>query len=988
MPENNGRKVFLVLALLIGAALLILLPDRPFRMGLDLEGGTRIVYSVDFQKALDEGKISPQQFQNKGALMSETIGLVRERIDPDGVLEPRIYPEGEERFVVEIPGIANLAEVKADLPLASGLRAGERSAMKVAVVREGDDQQLLNFPAGGGVIRIGDQEQIRYENRVGDEFIGLRRGVGGTTEVDHAANETVHLVSNDPIKSRIENPGSLKFYIAAQSQDWPLETDETTEKTKVDNWIQANPGAEISVFNRLATAEGGPPVGIAWFPMRETEFDRVSGRTLQDRLVALAIPKEEWNFTGTDLEYAGPAWDEFNLPAIMLQLKSSKSPVFSDFTGAHVNQLMAIVISDEIASLANIRERLGSSFRITGQFTQQEVDSTVQVLRSGSLTYDVQFEEEERVGPTLGEQYIRQGSISVLLAFVVVLCFIVVYYRKLGVFAAISLLCNLLLLMGAMAFMQATLTLPGVAGIILTVGMAVDANILIYERIREEQMKGTRVLQATKGGFQAALSTIIDANLTTLITAIILGYVGTGPVRGFATTLSVGILTSMFSALVITRLLVDSSLTKKSEHFKMLQLVGKTAVPFMRKAKTAMVCSVVAITVGLVLLSQVPSEKLFSIDFLGGSSLVIRTEAPQQTDTVRELVGKIEGAVGQHSEVSPLIDSGDSDTGYRQFRITYKNVEGAAESGGESTTEGLVKESLAEILQHGPVVVDVADGSASGRLYFETPHPVADLTSIVDGVSGLSESAITEDAGEYAIYEFSAKVEPGNRASSSLITSIGQAFEGQDDSSGTALVLAQPVPEISSVGAQIVGELRDNAILAIFFSLFAVVLYIRMRFAEYSYGIAAVVALVHDVLITLGVLAVAIQFNLVAAELSLPMVAAFLTIIGYSLNDTIVVFDRIRENRPRMKGDLSDILDTSINQTLARTLLTSITTLIAVVILFSFNYGSGSLLEGFAFALTIGVLVGTYSSVFIASPALLYFEKRSAKKAAAQGSTD
>ncbi|MCA8979504.1 MAG: protein translocase subunit SecD, partial [Planctomycetes bacterium] len=961
MPENNGRKVFLVLALLIGAALLILLPDRPFRMGLDLEGGTRIVYSVDFQKALDEGKINAQQFQNKGALMAETIGLVRERIDPDGVLEPRIYPEGEERFVVEIPGIANLAEVKADLPLSIELRKGERQ-LRVSVERPGDDQQLLNFPAGGGVIRVGDSEQIRYDSRIGTDFEGLRRGVGGTVDSDHIAGETVHLVSNDPIKSRIENPGSLKFYIRAQLKDWPVGTDETTAKSNVDKWIEANPGAGISVYNRLSPEEGGPPVGIAWFPMRETELDRVSGRTLQDRLVPLAIPKEEWNFTGTDLEYVGPTWDDFNLPAIMLQLKSSKSPVFSDFTGEHVNQLMAIVISDEIASLANIQERLGSSFRITGQFTQQEVDSTVQVLRSGSLTYDVKFEEEERVGPTLGEQYIKQGAISVVLAFSVVLVFMLFYYRKLGVFAAISLLANLLLLMGAMAFMQATLTLPGVAGIILTVGMAVDANILIYERIREEQLKGSKVIQATKSGFQAALSTIVDANLTTLITAIILGYVGTGPVRGFATTLSVGILTSMFSALVITRLLVDMSLNKSSQHFGMLQLIGRTEVAFMKKARIAMPVSGLVIVVGLGLLSQVPSEKLFSIDFLGGSSLVIRTEKPQQTDAVRELVNQIEGAVGEHSEVSPLIDSGDSANGYKQFRITYKNVEGASESGGESTTEGLVKEKLASILQHGPVVVEVSGSTASGRLYFEYAHPVADITAIVEGVSGLSETSITEVPGEFGLYDFTAKVEPGNRPSS-LITGIGQAFEGQSDSQGDALVLAQPVPEISSVGAQIVGELRDNAILAIVFSLFAVVLYIRMRFAEYSYGIAAVVALVHDVLITLGVLAVAIDLHMVAAELSLPMVAAFLTIIGYSLNDTIVVFDRIRENRPRMKGTFEEILNTSINQTLSRTLLTSATTLMAVVILFAFNYGSGSLLEGFAFALTIGVVVGTYSSI-------------------------
>ena len=983
MPQNNGRKVLFVLALLIGAALLILLPDRPFRLGLDLEGGTRIVYSVDFDKAAEEGKITADQLANKPALMAETIGLVRERIDPDGVLEPRIYPEGEERFVVEIPGIANLAEVQADLPLAAEVRDFDRS-MRVQLVQEGDDKQLLNFPSGGGVIRIG-KEQLRYDRRVGEEFLDLRRGVGGTKAADHVVGEFVHLVSNDPIKSRIENPGSLKFYIAAKSQDWPQGTDEITEQTKVKAWVDANPGADITVFNRLSPEEGGPPVGIAWFPTRETEAHRVQGIGLAARLVALGIPKEEWNFTGTDLDYVGPTFDEFNLPAISLALKSAKSPAFSDFTGSNVNQLMAIVISDEIASLANINERLTSQFRITGQFTQEEVNSTVQVLRSGSLTYDVHFEEEERVGPTLGEKYIRQGSISIVLAFAVVLAFMIIYYRKLGILAAISLVANLLLLMGAMAFMQATLTLPGVAGIILTVGMAVDANILIYERIREEQDKGAKVQLATKTGFEKAMVTIIDANLTTLITALILGYVGTGAVRGFATTLTVGILTSMFSALVITRMLTDLSIKKSSTQFSMARIIGKTSVPFMQKSRTALICSAIVILAGLAMLSQVPNHKLFSIDFLGGSSLVVRTEAPQKTDTVRDLVSQIEGTVGENSEVSPLIDSGDKETGYRQFRITYKNIAGAAEEGGATTTEGLVKEGLASILQHGPVVVNIASGQATGRLYFEAFHPQADLTATLDEVVGLSGTTVTEVAGSSGIYEFTAAVESGNRASG-LATSIGQAFEGKNDTGGDAMVLAQPVPEISSVGAQIVGELRDNAILAILASLFAVVIYIRLRFAEYSYGFAAVAALVHDVLITLGVMAVAIKFDLVAAELSLPMVAAFLTIIGYSLNDTIVVFDRIRENRPRMKGDLREILNTSINQTLSRTLLTSLTTLIAVIILFVFNYGSGSLLEGFAFALTIGVIVGTYSSIFVASPALLWLENRHAKKLAEAGS--
>ncbi len=988
MVENVRTKVFWIVTTLVVAVLALTLQEEPFRLGLDLRGGTRLVYRFDFEKALAEKKITPQEAQNPYQLLQNFASIVRERADPTGTLEADIRPQLPDRIVIELPFTAQLAKVEAEAKLAERLAAGQRS---FAVAQDTPTDELKKFPSTGAVVRIGE-EKIRYESRDGLVFlIGPKgRGYDNTPQGDHEAGETVSLLSGDPIRRAIENPGELAFYLAADAAPLPPGTDLTAEMQKAIDWVKAEPGRTFEAYNALTAEEGGASVDNLYFFPRKIMAGDDPNTPPENRLVALWWPEDpRYQFTGDDLDNVHQTVDQLGLPAVGFQMKTSRRVDFGDWTGSHVGDVMAIVLNGEVVTTATINDALRGPAQISGGaggFTQEEVQELVQVLRSGSLRIKPILEYEEKVGASLGETYVRTGALSAVLAFVVVLVFMVAYYRKLGVFSVISMLANLVLLMGAMALLPgATLTLPGVAGIILTVGMAVDANILIYERMREEQKRGLKVIQAAKGGFDKALSTIVDANLTTLITAIILFNVGTGPVRGFATTLMLGIITSMFCALVITRVLVHFHVMKGVKELSMATLISEPDMKFMRHAPKWLTLSALLIISGVGLFIQRPDEEKLGIDFLGGMTLTIATEEPQQPDTIRELLAKIPGETGKRAQVRELTSSGDPKTGYRRFRITTKG-EGEirdpdAEASEVSSVEAEILEALAPVMQKGPVDLQIQGTTVTGRLYLDAVHPEADIASAVTE-AGVRDPVVSREAeypGAYVVYSLQGEVDPGTRATS-LEERIATVLNRTPDSAGVAMVVADPVQDKGVVGAQVVGEMRDKAILAILISLFAVVMYIRVRFAEYSYGLAAVAALVHDVLITLGVMAFANEFGLVDSEINLPMVAAFLTIIGYSLNDTIVVFDRIRENRPRMKLPLEEILDKSVNQTLSRTLLTSATTLIAVVILFALNYGGGSVLEGFSFAMIIGIVVGTYSSIFVASPVLLLLERHHDKK--------
>jgi SecD/SecF fusion protein len=983
MSENLGRKTILIFVLLLVSVLSMVLPEEPFRRGLDLQGGTRRVYRIDWERALAEGKISNQDMQDTAGLLNETISIIRERVDPTGTLEADIRPQGSDRFVVEVPSSANVTGSDASATLGDDVDALQSS---IAIQAE-DEAMLAQFPVTGGTIQI-EGERARYEMRRDNLLLEVDRGIDGTSPGGHAVGALVELKGEDPIKALIENPGSMKLYIGANTGDFPPGTDMVAEAEKARAWRAANPESPISAYNQVLAAQAGPLKDLRVFPRRIIDE---KGQSIEDpsNLALLWNPKPEWSFTGNDLKNVIPSQDSYGYPAVGLSISTEKEFAFGDFTGSNKGELMAIVLNDVVVTMATIKNRLPGSFIIeggAGGFTEAERDAMVKVLKSGSLIVKPELESSERVGAKLGDEYVRTGLMSAVLGLVLVLVFMVVYYRRLGLFSAISLLCALVMLMGAMAFLRATLTLPGVAGIILTVGMAVDANILIYERIREELKRGRRLPQAVENGFNRALVTIVDANLTTFITGVVLWNLGTGPVRGFATTLMIGIVTSVFAALVITRVMVERALKGGATEFGMGELVKETSVRWMSLAPKGLVVSALLIVSGVGLFTALPDEKKLGIDFVGGVTVTVNLEEPQSVDLVRERIRGIGSALGESAEVVALEASGDAAGGYRRFRVTYKSLVDVTqenqEAGAEATGEDDIRQALGDLLARGPVNAQLDGEGARGRIYFDEAHPTADLQAALQG-GGFGEVQVNEVAGFSGTYDFTATDSPVT-SEALLAANIGRLFTNRADSTGRGYLLAEPVPSATVVGAQVVGELRDSAIMAILISLFAIVLYIRVRFAEYAFGFAAVTALVHDVLITLGALAICDYFGLINAEISLPMIAAFLTIIGYSLNDTIVVFDRIRENRPRMADKpMSEVLDLSINQCLSRTLLTSVTTLIAVLILFIFNYGGGSVLEGFAFALTFGVIVGTYSSIAVASPALMWFERLAERREAA-----
>ncbi|MFT5154180.1 MAG: SecD/SecF fusion protein, partial [Planctomycetota bacterium] len=984
MFENVGRKITLILSLLAIAVVALIVGQ--LRLGLDLEGGTRMEYRLPYQDALDEGTITAQEFADKPALTRQIVTIFRNRVDPSGVRDPQIYPVGDDRIVIELPGNDSGAHENI-----VGVLDQELPKNVSTLTLQQNAEVIADFPSSGGTIQIGS-EKIYYIKREGTVLRNLKRGYAETPEEVHIAGTEVRLINADPWRTLIENVGNLQFFIEAEQADLQG-SDLQTERTRATSWSTTNSDTSLDAYNRLpynGTDTGGPAPRLKWYAMPD------DGTPRESRMRGLIISdNENWRFSGEALKQVSLSRDDFGYPAVGFEMATTRKTDFTDFTTKHTHKPMAIVINGEIVTMPTINGTLPGGGIINGGaggFKLDEVNDLITVLRSGSLKIKPILEHQERVGATLGRDYVRRGAFSVILGLVSVLLFVVFYYKRLGVFAAVSLLANLLLLMGVMAFLQATLTLPGVAGIILTVGMAVDANILIYERIREETLRGRKPFQAAQDGFKHAFSTIVDANLTTLITGLILLYFGSGPVAGFATTLCWGIITSMFSALVITKVLVHLQLEKGVDSFNMVRWIADTSIDFMGKTKLTTMISTGVIVFGVGLFISMPAKEKLGIDFLGGVTMTVRMQEPQSVETIRTRVSAIGGTIGESSEVKEILASENGDNIYNQFRITFKTPSAEEFVGGDDiqskeglkdTVESEIQEKLKDLLEKGPFEVTVgAAGATTGAVYFNEVHPEDAITTKL-GEVGLSDVSLNRIIGPTAAWSFTGTATL-DKTKAVLGNEIVAAFSDKPNGAGGTFEFARSIPSSSVVGAQVVAELRDNAIFAILLSLFAAVMYIRVRFAEYSYGLAAVCALVHDVLVTLGALAVAQKSGLIEAEINLPMIAAFLTIIGYSLNDTIVVFDRVRENLPRMKGSMSDIINRSLNQTLARTVLTSVTTLITVVILLVFNLGSRNVLEGFAFALMTGVLVGTYSSMFIASPVLFKLEtKRQAAAAAA-----
>ncbi len=804
------------------------------------------------------------------------------------------------------------------------------------------------------------------------------------------------------VKTLVSRVGRLEWRIAAYD-DLANGLSVADETARLDELLAQHVGKGAGEIDITSLDRAFPGVRYRWLPYsNQVLAERRGLETLVDNENAfvdapltandfLLVRLEQGSghlFTGADIGNVRQSSDDRGSPAVGITMHLSRQSEFGDWTEENVGRYLGIVLDGRMAQPpATINSRLDGSFVIqsgsaTG-FTPDEIRNYLTIIRSGSLQMKPRLLFENTIGPSLGESSIEAGTQSALWGVIVVLLFTVFYYRVNGLIAVACLSINLLMLAGFLLALQATLTLPGLAGLVLTIGMAIDANILVFERLREETDRAKGLAQSVKLGFEKATSTIIDANVTTFLTAFILYKLGTGPVKGFAVVLMLGILTSVFSVLVFGKTAYLFLIAKEwLPSVTMARLVKQeTAIAFMSKARVATKISIVAVVVSLVAFVGLGHDA-YGLDFLGGYKAQVQLNRPIAQGEVREAIKQTFAGAQVISVVDEDAPAGTSS----QYVIKIKGEETASAADGESADdmtaryEARLRASLGEMLERDFVTDLVITEDAAAA--------TSALSATLNFQDTVSADAVAERLGFIADLAVAPTADGGVSVSGTL---AGTGFGDQEivQRLANALQRADGLPAVNkpflqstTIGSRVGVELRDSAIQAIILAFVAIVLYIRVRFREFRYGIAAIVALFHDVAITLGLVALVHSIGFVDIEIDLAMIAAFLTIVGYSLNDTIVLFDRVRENLPRLDKPLDEVLDISVNQCLSRTLLTSITTMLVLVVIFYFSYGTQPVLEGFAFAMIVGVLVGTYSSIFVASPVVAWLARRADAQAA------
>ena len=597
--------------------------------------------------------------------------------------------------------------------------------------------------------------------------------------------------------------------------------------------------------------EENAPLGYKFMSVAEKENNKTTFRYY--------YVSDEIEMDGKGVSMAYPDKDQWGKRKINLRFNTQGAEEFAQVTRRNVGRQLAIVLDGRLYCAPNINEPItGGSAEITGSFSEEEVKSIADALVSGSFPFKIEVDAVFDTDPTLGRANVANGIWVGIFSLVCVALFMIVYYRLCGVISVIALCLNVVLIMGAMAAFDCTLTLPGIAGIILTIGMAVDANVLVYERIREELNNGNKLRTAVEMGYSRAFSAVFDANITTLLTSFILMYVGTGAVKGFAVTLSIGILSTLFTALFVTRLIFDYILKFTNlERISMLQIFRNAKYPFMKIFRWALLFSVILVC-ALIGTIAVRKSSVLGVDFTGGTTMTFDYQKQIPKNDIEKLLR------GKKYDDPSVTYKVNSFTGEKKLEIT---VRGSLKSGTGVELERELNRAF-------------ADAKFSGA-------------------------------------------------------------------------------EESSVGGLIGHEFIKAALIAIVLSLVGIGIYISLRY-EFIYAVSGVLMLMHDVAVVLAI------YLMTGRRLSLTAVAALLTVIGYSINDNVVIFDRMRENlKLGVSKDFGEIAEMSINQTLSRTIITSITTFIVVFILF---VAGGTAINDFVFIMMLGVVLGTYSSVFLAAP--------------------
>lgn len=1028
-----GVRIGAILFTLTGSAAVLAFGELEW--GVDLRGGTILVYELASDSTVQRTEEGEQQAEVGAA---DVIPALINRINPSGTQEIVIRPYGERQIEIIIPAVdaAGVDFVKRQI-----VQAG---ILTFAIVANSRDHQALIETAIAA--SESDSRQQRMARNIVDS---AGRTIGFWAEVDReekALESGVRPLRLDVSGATLRNPANGEI---------------------VDLPPGLSGGAAIAEY-----------------------LQAVDIRNIQ---ILMAV-NPDLVITGEDLSYVSQGYDTDGSPSVRFSLRDAGSSRFYALTlnnapDGNFRRQLGIVLDNRLLSAPVINSAISTDGTISGNFTNAETEFLVNILRAGQLPAAINKTpiSENQIGATLGAETIRKGLIAISASLISVLVFMLFYYRFAGIVACLALIMNVVMIFASMMLINQPLTLPGLAGLVLTVGMSVDANVLIFERIREEVQRGAAPRMAIRNGFSRATITIVDANLTTLITAIVLYAIGTDQVRGFAVTLILGIVFSMFTAIYVSRTLFDIAERYGLASLRMVDAVGairgnlatRRDLDFMGKGKPAMAVSMLLIVIGVVALFA-RGRGILDIDFAGGSSVTFQLDEPVPADQVRDLLEQSLASETDESSVQFTLNRVDVEDAANETVYKVDASLDDVETLKDRLREGFLGTEEASLVTY-HVEIEPTEPATSAETD-DSPSPATEETSAVAVDNGVrlinalapqdeEEEAAPADAeaapaeaeaapadaeatppdaeatppeaeadGDAPVYSealITLSIEGQDREATMNYQTLKEATINAAQEQGIMLteldVDAEPVSDAaedwspesnlgfstwklrvnvpaeqadrimeqlrsemdsdpvwlssSNISGQVAGQMINRALMALFASLLFIVGYIWFRFQRIAYGLAAVLALVHDVLITVGAIAVSywladvLGFLLVDQfKISLTVVAALLTIVGYSINDTIVIFDRIRETRGKSPRLTVEMINQSINQTLSRTLLTSFTTLLVVVLLYFFG-GEG--IHAFAFSLVVGVVAGTYSSVYVASQLLLWFVNRDLDKSVA-----
>jgi SecD/SecF fusion protein len=799
----------------VRASLPAALPDRPMTLGLDLQGGSHLLLQID-RDALVRERLETLRDDARRILRDEQVGYTNLVIDGQRGVTLQLTDPQETEVAQE--ALSTLAD-----PVSGGL-FGATAVNEVELAIENGKDVALTLSDDGIRLRLASAVTQSIE------VIGRRVNELGTTEPTIQRQGTDRILVQVP---GLDDPQRLKDILGKTAKLTFQFVDRTMP---VEEAVAGRPPAGTSVLY----SQDDPPV-----PYIVENRAIVSGENLADAQAGYDQRTSE--------------------PIVTFRFDTKGAQRFGQATQQGVGREFAIVLDNQVISAPVIREPiLGGSGQISGSFTVEGANDLAVLLRAGALPADLTIIEERTVGPGLGQDSINAGVFASIIASILVVVFMLVAYGLLGLIANIALIANVTLIIAVLSALGATLTLPGIAGIVLTVGMAVDSNVIIYERVREERRMGRSFIQAMDEGFQRGMATVVDANLTTLIAAVVLFFLGSGPVKGFAVTLAIGIITTVFSAFTLTRWLVAIWIRRskpKDLPWGLKLVPDNTKIGFMRMRNWAFAFSILTTLATFAVLAV--KDLNYGIDFSGGAMIEVQAK------------------------------SGTADI---------------------SAIRGALSE-----LNFGDVQVQEFGNPRDVLIRVETP------------------------SGD-------------ERAAQDVVTLARGALEEAHD-----------IRRVEVVGPTVSGELTRNGIIGVGVAMLLILVYIWVRF-EWQFAVGAVLATAHDVIMTVGL------FAFTGLEFNLTSIAAVLTIMGYSINDTVVVYDRVRENlRKYKKMPITELLDLSVNQTLSRTFLTGLTTLFALMALWLFG---GEVIRAFVFAMIFGIVIGTYSSIFVAGPLLILFRLR------------